>query len=180
MNYYVESIPQETNNTCWAAAMAMLLQYLSGNSRPPASRPSSPFVTAFTPRYVAEQVGGVVLWAYNRDRLLSTDFRSNFTQLATPWRLTAEFQFTNPEPSEWDRLLRTFGPFFVIINIDGLIDHAVIVSGIDQDHLTIVDPWPVRSGRRYRKSRERIHLTGTVIHAGPNTLVLQPVRGGGA
>jgi hypothetical protein len=26
MNYYVESIPQETNNTCWAAAMAMLLQ----------------------------------------------------------------------------------------------------------------------------------------------------------
>ena len=48
--------------------------------------------------------------------MLSTDFRNNFTQLARPWRLAVEFQFNNPEPSEWDRLLRSFGPFFVLIN----------------------------------------------------------------
>jgi len=180
MDYYVGCIPQETTNTCWAAAMAMLLQYLSGNSRPPASLGSSPFATAFTPRQVAERVGGVILWAYDQNRMLSTDFRDNFDQLARPWKLHPQFNFNNQSSSEWVRLLRRFGPYFVL---DSRIyfDHALIVCGINQDQLTIVDPWPVGRGSWYTISRRELRPTGTVIHADSDTeVVLQPTRGGGS
>ncbi len=179
MEYHVQIIPQETNNTCWAAAMAMLLQYLSGRSRPSTVQPASPFTIRFTPRYVAEQVGGVVLWAYNRNTMLSSDIHSNFDDLARPWNLQTQFDLYNPSAEEWERLLRQNGPYFVQMNTDATTDHAVVVSGINRDHLTIVDPWPVGRGRWFRKALHKIRLTGTAIHSRRGTSVLQPSRGGG-
>ncbi len=185
MNYNVEIIPQQTRNSCWAAAMAMLLQYLSGLSRRLAEQTPSPFATAFTPRYVADQVGGVPLQAYIANRMLSTDIQQNWIDLAAPWRLEPDFHFVSQNSSQWDQLLSRNGPYFVLVRTDELTDHAVIVSGIDQDQLTIVDPWPVSQGSRYRISYGAIRFAGgatgygTVIHAADNTLVLQPGRGGG-
>ncbi|MBX7103424.1 MAG: hypothetical protein K1X57_05060 [Gemmataceae bacterium] len=181
MEYHVEIIPQQTENTCWAASMAMLLQYFAGQGGPEGSRPWSPFRTGFTPEYVANQVGGVIAIAYQRDQMLTTNFRDNFVHLANPWHLDHKFDFNNVPAAEWDRLLRAHGPYFLL---DNRIynDHAVIVSGINvtSDQLTIVDPWPVGTGDRYTIRRSNLAPTGTVIHAGRDTVVLHPGRGGGS
>lgn len=179
MQYYVQCVPQETTNTCWAAAMATLLQYLSGNSRPPASQPTSPFMPRFTPRYVAEQVGGIHLMAYIQNRMLSSDIRDNFTRLADRWDLFVDFEFDRPSPSGWESLLRQFGPVFVNVYLE-FNDHTVVVSGVHEGRLTIVDPWPVGSGSRYHRSISDIPSpVSTIIHRKRETQVLAPSRGGG-
>jgi len=177
MEHFVELIPQESENTCWAAAMAMLLQHLAGNPGASSSRPTSPFATGYTPEGVARTVGGVIHRAYLANRMLSTDFRDNFVQLAQPWFLETEFTFNNPSASEWERLLRQNGPYFLLMN-DIYNDHAVVVSGINGEELTIMDPWPVGVGGVRRMARRELRPTGTVIHAGRQTIVTAPTRGG--
>jgi hypothetical protein len=119
--------------------------------------------------------------AYARDQMLTTNFRDNFAHLAAPWGLAVEYTFNNVSAHEWESLLQQHGRYFALDN-RVYNDHALIVSGVDvnSDRLTIVDPWPVGQGGRYTINRSDPALTGTVIHAGRDTVVLHPGRGGGS
>ena len=174
---YVPCIPQESTNTCWAAAMAMLLESLSGIPRRPAARSAGGLCTGFTPRYVAEQAG--LSAAYESNGML-TSVRQSFTQLAAPWGLVVESNPANPTSSEWSELLLRDGPVFV--NLDLVRNHhSVIVSNIDGHSLTIVDPWPVGHGSFYQREVNSIPSPiHTMIHGPATRMVLQPSRGCGA
>jgi hypothetical protein len=175
----VPLIPQQSDNTCWAASMAMLLQYLYNSRRgiTLTQGSTSPFAPVFTPREVAEAAGPRLLEAYVRNLQITDIVRENFTELARPWGLTVTFDFTNPQPTEWERLLTQFGPFFVVRSEEAS-DHAVIVCGIDQNQLGIVDPWPVRVGERHSIRVNSIRSFPVVIHGNPGDEVLSHNRGG--
>jgi hypothetical protein len=175
----VPLIPQQSDNTCWAASMAMLVQYLFNASRGISltQQSTSPFAPVFTPRGVAQAAGPRLLAAYDRNLQITDVIQDNFRDLAHPWGLTTTFDFTNPSPADWDRLLTQFGPFYVLLS-RGASDHAVIACGINQDQLGIVDPSPIGSGERYTIRVNSIYSYPVAIHGGPGSDVLSQTRGG--
>lgn len=118
----VALIPQPTDVSCWAAALAMVV-----STRDQAST---------TPEAVATQAGMDLETGYGW-----TDIRRS----VTAWGLVEEGP-RSAMPEEWARLLSDWGPIWVVEI--GAPYHAVILGGVHGDgtpegsYVTVYNPWP--------------------------------------
>lgn len=128
-DYPVELIPQPDKNSCWAAAMAMLLSYRG--------------LASFAPETLANEVGASLATSYGWDLLNAVRDRYRFEFVEEP--SNASLYHT---PREWARWLSLHGPLWVVIVG---APHAVVVAGIRGDlddpaasEVKVLNPWDTR------------------------------------
>ena len=129
IEYPVELIPQPDKNSCWAAAMAMLLSFRRS--------------AAYEPGSLAEEVGGSLMSSYSWELLEAVRDRYGFNAIEVP--PNSSLYYT---PAEWANWLRDFGPLWVVVVG---APHAVVVSGLRGDpedpascEVKVLDPWDTR------------------------------------
>jgi len=129
IEYPVELIPQPDKNSCWAAAMAMLLSFRRSQS--------------CTPGSLAEEVGVSLMTSYSWELLEAVRDHYGFIAIDVPPNSSLYFS-----PAEWIKWLREFGPLWVVIVG---APHAVVVSGLRGNpedpascQVKVLDPWDSR------------------------------------
>jgi len=118
-------VPQPTQNSCWAAAITMLLAAHGINT---------------DLETVAKRVG------YNLNKLLSYD---DIPMLAQTWGLEV-LPPQNLTMEGWRNLLRSHGPIWVARATDFVegIDHATLVVGLShREEFILANPWPPNKGK---------------------------------
>ncbi|MEA3273830.1 MAG: DUF4157 domain-containing protein [Pseudomonadota bacterium] len=113
----VPLIRQESNNTCWAATTAMLVNLVYGG----------PGAQAVTPRGVATTAG--LQAAYDADQALSRHYDA-LRPLAAAWDMSIESGIARTADLVRSTL-NTSGPFITISGYSGTA-HAVVVRGIGE------------------------------------------------
>jgi len=119
-------IPQPTNVTCWAAALAMVV--------------SARDQTSTTPETVASAAGMDTVTGYSW-----WDIR----RAVSVWGLVEEGP-RSAVPGEWARLLEEWGPIWIVEV--GAPYHAVVLGAVDGDgtpegtYVKIYNPWPPTVG----------------------------------
>lgn len=126
VDYAVPLIPQPTNVSCWAAALAMVVSFRD--------------YASYAPETIAAQAGMDLYTGY--------DWWSIRRAVIT-WQLR-ERGPASAMPAEWSRLLRMLGPLWIVEV--GAPYHAVVLSGIAGDGtpngswVTVYNPWPPTQG----------------------------------
>jgi V8-like Glu-specific endopeptidase/uncharacterized protein YycO len=128
-DHAVHLIPQTDKNSCWAAAMAMLLSFRRNAS--------------YEPETLANEVGRSLMTSYGWDMLAAVRDRYGFQTIDVPSNSSLYFQ-----PQQWAEWLNTFGPLWVVIV--GM-PHAVVLAGIrgdldqpDSVEVHVLNPWDTR------------------------------------
>jgi hypothetical protein len=128
----VSLIPQPTDVSCWAASLAMIV--------------SARDLVSIDPQTVVARAGMDV----------DTSYGWNGIQWAVAtWNLIEEGP-RSAMPAEWARLLKQWGPIWVVEV--GAPYHAVVLGGVRGDgtpegtEVTIYNPWPPRVGAVESKS----------------------------
>lgn len=128
----LELVPQPTDVSCWVAALAMVI---GARDR-----------TSYTPDTVASTAGMSTTESYGW---------SDIERAVTAWGLH-ETGPTSAMPSEWARMLQTWGPLWVVEI--GAPYHAVVAAGMHGDttpggtQVTVYNPWPPNQGAIEYKS----------------------------
>lgn len=142
ISYNVQLMPQPTERSCWAAAMAMIENY-----RRAIFEPDLPSLT------VEEFVDGANLnlderYSWNDLRIAKDHYGFDFIR---------ELDGTMyPGPAKWRDWLRRHGPLYVSVENDPT-SHAIVVHGIsgnlttDGCMLDILDPYPPNEGTPSRQ-----------------------------
>lgn len=125
----VPLIPQTDKNSCWAAAMAMLLSFRRNAS--------------YEPETLANEVGRSLMTSYGWDMLAAVRDRYGFQTIEVPSNSSLYFQ-----PRQWVEWLNSYGPLWVVIV--GM-PHAVVLAGIrgdldqpDSVQVRVLNPWDTR------------------------------------
>lgn len=157
-------IPQETTNTCWAAAIAMLVNIEYGGSLPASmgahsqmGQEGAPIRGAITPQGVARAAGPGYEYMYMSNQGLQPP---QFADVARPWGYTAETNLPALTVEQCQQRLERHGPF--LLRVERAMEdergnpiaalHAVVVTGMtgngtpEGTNLTIADPQPVGTG----------------------------------
>jgi hypothetical protein len=159
MSFVVNLIPQESGNTCWAAATAMLVDLVNGCGYTHSTGRIRRAVV--TPMGIAVHSGLGLLYA--RDGLLPSTHLA-YSRLAQPWDLTVESGLSNLSEAEWRQRLDDHGPTVVRFSMP-LWDHTAVVEGVRGGELAIADPWPIMTGARYWRRADSLSGQLTMIHA---------------
>jgi hypothetical protein len=160
MSYHVVNlIPQESGNTCWAAATAMLVDLQYGSGFVHHTRTTRRAVV--TPMGVAVHAG--LGLHYARDGMLPSTHHA-YSCLAQPWDLTVESGLSNLTEAQWQERLDRHGPMVVRFSMPQW-DHTAVVEGVRQGELAVADPWPILTGSRYWRRIDRLSGQLTMIHA---------------
>ncbi len=120
VRYNVPLIPQPTNDSCWAGAMAMVESYHQG--------------TYVSPHDIAESAGISLNMSYGWDALYNAALYYGFHQLPAQ----------SLPPESWARILNNYGPLWIVRTGDP--SHAIVLTGIKGNNVNINDPWPPRQG----------------------------------
>jgi uncharacterized protein YycO len=141
----VPAIRQPSSMTCWATVTTMMMSWLDGKRR-------NASVVLPIPEALA-RVGQTYVNKFNANKGLATEEKA-------PFLAAAGFVALNPQSfpvSEWEAMLRTYGPLWVTTDEDaspGFAIHARIMTGIKGDgtpdgtQVSIVDP---AGGRTYKE-----------------------------
>ena len=133
--YDVPLIPQPTDYTCWAASAAMLYSYAEQKSVSVddickltglAKNPLHPMLT------------------------LASRFVGN-----TRLRLATGANSCNTA-SGWNMHLTTYGPLLIFIVEGPTLLHAVVLSGVAGDQLTVLNPLPMNIGKKGTTTAENL------------------------
>jgi uncharacterized protein YycO len=141
----VPAIRQPSSMTCWATVTTMMMSWLDGKRRN---------ATVVLPIEEAlARVGQSYVNKFKANKGLATEEKA-------PFLAAAGFVALNPQSfpvSEWEAMLRTYGPLWVTTDEDaspGFAIHARIMTGISGDgtpegtQVSIVDP---AGGRAYKE-----------------------------
>lgn len=126
----VELIPQPTDSSCWAGAMAMIVSTRDRNST--------------TPDAIAQAAGMTTGGSYGWSDISRAVSQWNLRQLGPACAL----------PSAWADSLRSYGPIWIVEV--GAPYHAVVVTGVEGDGtpegttILVNNPWPPNSGAQER------------------------------
>ena len=126
ISYDIPLIPQPTNISCWAAALAMIVSYRDN--------------TTYTPEYIASYAGMNINTGYGW---------SDIRRAVFAWGLF-ETAPMSAMPDYWASLLETHGPLWIVEV--GAPYHAVVVAGMygtgspDATEVWIYNPWPPNQG----------------------------------
>lgn len=128
-DYPVALIPQPDKNSCWAAAMAMLLSWRRKAS--------------FAPETLAQEVGASLASSYGWDLLAAVRERYGFQEITQPSNTSLYHS-----PTQWADWLSQHGALWVVIVG---APHAVVVAGIRGDlndpaatQVKVLNPWDTR------------------------------------
>ncbi len=131
IDFKVKLIPQPNKDSCWAAAMAMLLSY----------RDKKPY----DPESLAEDVGQSLNMSLEDAWKLLEDVRDRYGFKAIDVPSDTSLNFT---PAEWAGWLHQYGPLWVVIVG---APHAVLIGGLQGDtedpescQVYILNPWDTR------------------------------------
>src|SRR5262249_13557914 len=122
----VSLIPQPTDVSCWAASLAMIV--------------SARALVSIDPQTVVARAGMDIDTSYGWNEIQGA---------VTTWDLIEEGP-RSAMPAEWARLLKQWGPIWVVEV--GAPYHAVVLGGVRGDgtpegtEVTIYNPWPPRVG----------------------------------
>jgi hypothetical protein len=124
--YEVPLIPQPNDDSCWAAAMAMVVSYARK--------------TSYSPQDIADAAVMNLNSSYGWEILLIA---------ADYWRLRS-LPMTSNTPEIWIDYLKRFGPVWTVRTGDP--SHGVVLTGGDGGWFHINDPWPPKHGHREVKT----------------------------
>jgi hypothetical protein len=139
--YDVPLIPQPTEDSCWAAAMAMVVSY--------ARR------TCYSPQDIADACMMNLNSSYGRGVVLNA---------ASAWRLRSLPDSCNT-PEIWVDYLKKYGPLYVAVV--GRPAHGVVLTGGDGAWFHINDPAPPRKGN---KKVQTFHQLGHSFEGAANVI----------
>ncbi len=133
IHFNVPLIPQPTKQSCWAAAMAMVLSYKKKAS--------------ISPETLANQAGGTLQSSYSWEFLQAVRDRYGFQSVIdVPADTCMDY-----EPEQWKEWLEDYGPlWFTFIWPDGG-SHAMVLTGINGDlsyentFVEINNPWNLQT-----------------------------------
>lgn len=144
-------VPQPTDVSCWAAALTMVISHRDQAS--------------YAVETVAEAAGMDVDTGYSWDEI---------REAVRTWGLR-ERGPASAMPAEWSRLLRLFGPLWIVEV--GAPYHAVVLGGIAGDGtpagswVTVYNPWPPQQGAvEYRWFTDFDYEFG--LGAGANAMIV--------
>jgi len=126
ISYDITLIPQPTNVSCWAAALAMIVSYRDN--------------TSYTPEHIASYAGMNINTGYGW---------SDIRRAVSAWGLF-ETAPMSAMPDYWASLLETYGPLWIVEV--GAPYHAVVVAGMygsgspDATEVWIYNLWPPNQG----------------------------------
>jgi hypothetical protein len=148
VSYSVPLIPQPTSDSCWAAAMAMVVSYHEGRTVPPEE--------------IAASAGIDLNMSYDWDVLYAAAMNYGLREIP-PASYT---------PGGWAGLLTDHGPLWVIET--GAPSHAVVLTGITDHTVQINNPWPPGTGNMGPRTFEDFALSfgGAAEAVGENMQIL--------
>ena len=147
VQYPVPLIPQPTPDSCWAAAMAMLISYYQGST---------------TPEQIAETAGISLESSYGWDVLYAAARAYGLREIPPASRTV----------QGWTDLLTRYGPLWVVEMGDP--SHAVVLTGISNGTVLINNPWPPGTGDATPRTFQDFALSfgGAAEAVGDNTQIL--------
>jgi len=129
VQHAVQLIPQPDKNSCWAAAMAMLISFRR--------------LASHDPEALVREIGASLGTSYDWDLLEALRARHRFEMIRQPSNASVYHS-----PRQWAQWLGAHGPLWVVIVG---APHAVVVSGIRGDlddasaaQVHILNPWDTR------------------------------------
>lgn len=134
MIYDVELVPQDTNMSCWAASMAMILSWRDQASYDPRRIAENPGGTNYMPQYAQNGPG-----LDPNDRYILE--RNGFV-LESPQCYM---------PAAIETMLLQFGPLW-FASLVPAGPHIRVIRGMTGDQVYVNDPAPVGQGSQYLRS----------------------------